>query len=213
MGDNYKKSIDTFDRNAEQYQDKYLEFEFYTQTYGSMFEHLPERGGRVLDLGCGPGSISKYLLERGLNLQVVGVDAAPSMIALARENCPSGDFHVMDVRKVSELEGPFDVIACGFCIPYLNLEDVQKLLKTCLGLLTSNGLFYLSAIEGEHGSTMTLGPDDGDQVVQFYYGFEELQALLVEMGFKVTSAERKRYPTDDPSDVHIEMFFYVTAAQ
>lgn len=33
---------------------------------------LPRRGGRVLDLGCYPGSWSRWLLERGM--EVVGVD-------------------------------------------------------------------------------------------------------------------------------------------
>lgn len=33
---------------------------------------LPRRGGRVLDLGCYPGSWSRWLLERGMD--VVGVD-------------------------------------------------------------------------------------------------------------------------------------------
>src|SRR5689334_24925518 len=42
-----------------------------------------EPGVRVLDAGCGPGRHSLELARRGIN--VVGVDASPEFIALARK--------------------------------------------------------------------------------------------------------------------------------
>lgn len=45
---------------------------------------LPDVDGkRVLDAGCGPGIYSEWLLERGA--QVIGVDASPKMVELARQ--------------------------------------------------------------------------------------------------------------------------------
>jgi len=42
----------------------------------------PRAGERILDLGCGDGSLTKKLVELGC--QVVGVDASPAMVAAAQ---------------------------------------------------------------------------------------------------------------------------------
>ncbi len=206
--DEYQKSIDTFDRNTERYQEKYLEFDFYTETFTPILERLTTPDAKVLDLGCGPGSITKFLLHHMPDLQVTGIDAAPAMIELARENCPSAVFEVRDVRDLGGLPVDYGAIVCGFCVPYLNVENVRKLLEECRVRLVDRGFFYISVIEGEHGSSKTLGPEGGDQVVQYYYGFEGFQELLSGCGFDVVKAERKRYPADDPDVEQYEMFFY-----
>lgn len=59
-------------------------------------------GGSVLDLGCGMGEpIARYLLEQGR--RVVGVDAAPTMIALCRARFgehAAGEWYVGDMRTI-----------------------------------------------------------------------------------------------------------------
>ncbi|SER27873.1 class I SAM-dependent methyltransferase [Actinokineospora terrae] len=43
-------------------------------------------GGRVADLGCGPGRVTAYLA--GLGLECVGIDLSPEMVAVARRDHP-----------------------------------------------------------------------------------------------------------------------------
>jgi SAM-dependent methyltransferase len=45
----------------------------------------PQPGERVLDVGCGEGTLTKQIVERGAT--VLGVDNSPEMIAAARANC------------------------------------------------------------------------------------------------------------------------------
>ena len=68
-------------------------------------------GMRVLDAGCGPG---RHALELGRHgISVVGVDASPDFVALAR--AAAGDlpveFHEADVRELA-YDGEFDAVLC-----------------------------------------------------------------------------------------------------
>ena len=45
-------------------------------------DYLPEGGGRVLDLGCGPGDMVGLLAEEGY--QAVGIDSSEGMITAAK---------------------------------------------------------------------------------------------------------------------------------
>jgi SAM-dependent methyltransferase len=54
--------------------------------------------GVVLDLGCGPGHVARYLHQR--DLQVVGIDLSPGMIQTARGRAPGIDFRVGDLRSL-----------------------------------------------------------------------------------------------------------------
>ena len=67
----------------------------------------------VLDAGCGPGRVTRLIAELVPDGRVIGVDAAPSMIELAREQLADlGDrveLRVVDLLDL-ELEQPVDVI-------------------------------------------------------------------------------------------------------
>ena len=63
-----------------------------------MIDRLAIRpGDRILDLGCGDGTLTKQLIERGAT--VVGVDASPEMVAAAR--AAGIDAHVADATALT----------------------------------------------------------------------------------------------------------------
>jgi SAM-dependent methyltransferase len=66
---------------------------------------------RVLDLCCGAGHFAHWLSAQGR--RVVGVDAAPSIIALARLRAPGEEFHVADMRSF-RLPVVFDAAVCFY---------------------------------------------------------------------------------------------------
>lgn len=54
---------------------------------------------RVVDLGCGPGTLTATLADRWPQAQVVGVDSSPEMIERATEHRRASlDFHLEDLR-------------------------------------------------------------------------------------------------------------------
>ena len=58
---------------------------FVAELGGAALDLLdPKPGERILDIGCGEGTLTKKLIERGAT--VLGVDDSPEMIAAARAN-------------------------------------------------------------------------------------------------------------------------------
>lgn len=73
----------------------------------------PARRARALDLGCGPGPLSRVLLEGGVE-QVWAGDASPDALALARRVCDSPDLRTFPWQPGAPLpEGRFDLIVLG----------------------------------------------------------------------------------------------------
>ena len=63
------ETVNSFDKYAKPYQEKFGAYEPYTKTYEKL-SALIEDGARVLDVACGPATISHYLLGRHPKLRV-----------------------------------------------------------------------------------------------------------------------------------------------
>ncbi len=96
----------------------YAKLEF-PGTYYLAFRDLPEiitkhaSGKRALDFGCGAGRSTRFV-ER-LGFATTGVDIAESMLALARQIDPAGDYRLIgDDGFQSFANGVFDLILAAF---------------------------------------------------------------------------------------------------
>ncbi len=69
------------------------------------------RGTRLLDIGCGAGLAAQLAAERGA--VVLGLDATPEMLAIARERVPDGAFQQGDMESLPYPDDMFDVVT-GF---------------------------------------------------------------------------------------------------
>ncbi len=95
---------------------------------------IPE-GARVLDLGCGTGSLLASLKpSRG-----VGVDFSPAMIERARVSFPDLEFVLGDIehpRTIASIEGEFDYVILSDTIG--SLEDIEETLRGLHPLCTAS---------------------------------------------------------------------------
>jgi magnesium-protoporphyrin O-methyltransferase len=109
---------------------------------------LPDdlRGLRVLDAGCGTGMLAVEAAKRGA--QVVAIDVAPTLIALARERAPkdlcegSIDFRVGDMLAPSL--GAFDYIVAMDSLIHYRAEDIVRALSQLAGR-ARRGVFFTFA--------------------------------------------------------------------
>ena len=82
---------DSYDADADGYADKVqglLETSPYLRASLALFADLVREagGGAVADIGCGPGYVTRYLHDVGVD--AFGIDLSPEMVAIARRDHP-----------------------------------------------------------------------------------------------------------------------------
>lgn len=181
--DRYKETFETWNKVAVQYQELFMDLDLYTDSYDLICNSIPRNNPKILELGCGPGNITKYLLSKRPDFEISGTDIAPNMIALAKKNNPQAAFACMDCRHIDSLKTKFDGIVCGFCLPYLSPEDSQKLISDCADLLNDNGLLYISFVAGDPAKSDYQSSSTGDRSYFYFHDLDNLKATLTGCGF------------------------------
>jgi len=175
------------------------------QLYKHTFDHLLERlvpDAAVLELGCGPGNVIRYLKTKRPDLQIVGTDLAPEMIKAASIANPDSVFQLMDIRQAAAIEGNFDAVIAAFAIPYLSPSDLPALFQQMKRLTAAKkGLMYVSCMEGspeKSGFEKTSFTGASEMYIQ-YYTRHEIESLITRQDFTITQRFLIDYPESDGS--------------
>jgi len=193
----YEITVATFDKLAEKYQEKYMESGLYVDTYDAFCNLIDNESAEILDVACGPGNITRYVLSRYPNFKVHGLDLSRKMIELAKINNPTATFEVMDSRNINRVGKRYDAVICGFCFPYLAKRDIAGFIRNLGGILKENGLVYLSTMEDDESRSGFETSNSGDRVYIHYHQFEFISRHLEKNGFKVIEVIRKDYPVNN----------------
>ncbi len=197
--DRYTETFKTWNKLASLYQDKFMELDVYNETYDFICNSITKDKPKILEIGCGPGNITKYILSRRPDFDLFAIDIAPNMIELAKINNPTASFAVMDCREIDSIKTKFDAIVCGFCLPYLSQNDSQKLITDCYNLLNENGLIYLSFVEGDTKKSDFQISSSGDRTYFYFHNLENLKAKFIDNkfeDFKIFKVEYKKSETE-----------------
>jgi SAM-dependent methyltransferase len=104
---------------------------------------LPAAGGRLLDVGCGPGTFLGHFAD-GYQ-EALGIDLADAQIAYAQEHytAPGRRFEAVDASRFRDRE-PFDAIVSIELIEHLPAEETRPFLELLRGLLVPGGTLVLT---------------------------------------------------------------------
>jgi SAM-dependent methyltransferase len=104
----------------------------------ALLEPIRARGGLVLELGCGSGLLTRYLLDAGH--RVVATDASPAVLELAAVYAAEADLRRL-VLPDDRLPDADAVVSIGHVLSYLSTPDAieRALLPTSTERSRSQG--------------------------------------------------------------------------
>jgi len=99
----------------------------------------------VLEIGCGTGSVTKRMAERGA--RVTAVEHNPEMLEQARSRVASGDVEWLE-RTASEIDAlapaAFDSVVLSLCMSEMSTEERTFVLREARRRLCPNGRLVLA---------------------------------------------------------------------
>ena len=109
-------------------------------------QNTPNTKTVILDVGCGTGHhVGK--LSQNHNLDVLGIDISPSMIAKAKENYPDLNFQVANVLNKDNFSNYefTHILALYFTIYYI--DDKQQFFNNCIDWLKPGGYLIVHLVD------------------------------------------------------------------
>ena len=191
--DKNKIAVDIFNKLAVNYQEKFMDVSMYHNSLDFFCNSIQKKHAEILELACGPGNITKYLLEKRDDFKILGTDLAPNMIALAKQNNPKANFELMDCRAINSISRYYDGILCGFGLPYLSKEEAIQFIDDVSNRLNKNGVLYISTMEDENSKSGYKTGSTGDSMYQNFHEVNYLIQSLEKNKLEIIHLERNKY--------------------
>ena len=174
---------------------------------------------RILDLACGPGTLS-YPIAQSVSPggEVVGIDLAPGMIELALRDVPPGlpvRFELMDMEDLRFPDHSFDATVCGHgfqFVPDLRraLSETRRVLKPGARMAASVPVDPATPSEAQVilerslGGALPPAPKARDQLVtrRTVEDEESFVTIAKQAGFSVAEVVRYEESTTWASPQH-----------
>jgi MPBQ/MSBQ methyltransferase len=103
---------------------------------------IPNKGGRILDVACGPGATTKRLMRSYAPDMITGINLSEAQLAEARQRAPGCTFRRMDATRLDFPAAQFDAVICVEAAFHFNTRDI--FLREALRVLKPGGSLVLS---------------------------------------------------------------------
>lgn len=148
--------------------------------------------GTVGDVGCGPGHVTKHLVELGLDVH--GIDVSAAMIVQAKQKFPAGRFDVASMFELPIANGAWLGAVSLYATLHFDASQRALAFTELARVVRVDGFvlhgFYVEATDQPPGSVYHLESWFGHKVDLGVY-FVSIEDAAVEMdraGFEVVAA-------------------------
>ena len=197
---------------------KYYDFIYHDKDYDrecdfieNIFE-TTKKPKEILEIGCGTGSYTKILLNRGY--KVTGIDISCEMLEIAREKC-SAKFIEGDIRTI-KIDDKFDCCLAMFAVMgYITKNtDIIKVLINIRKHLKTGGIFIFDVWNGL--GVMRILPEqriknvENDEVKIVRYAIPNLMAFehICEVNYKLLILNKKENTYHEINEKHMMRYYF-----
>ena len=144
------------------------------------FINFLPKNAKVLDAGCGGGSVAKFLVSKGFI--VTGIDISSKMLEIARKEVPEAEFIECDMTKIAFPEDSFDGIVSLYAIFHVPKEKHKLLFRKFHEIMKHRGILFFCV-----GSEEWEGSDDylGTRIFWSNFSPEKTKHLVEEENFEI----------------------------
>jgi SAM-dependent methyltransferase len=185
----------SYDRIAEEYVQRIFDELKHKPLDRQLLDRFADRlrgAGPVCDLGCGPGHVTRYLRERGV--EVFGIDLSTAMVEQARKLNPGIEFIQGNMFSLGVEDGAWSGIVAFYSIIHTPGVEMLSSLLEMNRVLQPGGLLLLAFHNGKDTIHMEEWWGHKVSLDTFFFPPIEIEGYLDSAGFQVEETiERPPY--------------------
>jgi ubiquinone/menaquinone biosynthesis C-methylase UbiE len=185
-----------YDRAAAKYTAQFfheVDHKPFDRDLLSRFARLVKPGGKVFDIGCGPGHAARELASLGLD--VTGIDISDAMITQARALSPDIEFRVGDMFSLDVPDRTAAGITALYAIVNFPSDQAVQIFEQFARVLKPDGIALIAFHVGEGKRTVDHFMDEDVTLDFFFHNVDLVLTALSEAGLK-SFETIIRYPYD-----------------
>ena len=111
-----------------------------------LLEFIPQKTGTILDVACGLGATTSYLLKYYSPANIVGINISAKQLETCRSEIPGCSFILMDAVQMAFEDNLFDSILCVEAVYHFHtrekfLQEAWRVLKPGADLVLTDIIF------------------------------------------------------------------------
>jgi 8-oxo-dGTP pyrophosphatase MutT (NUDIX family) len=171
-------TVRTYDQTAPAFAERWFDMRL-EEEMGRFVDRLGP-GARVLDVGCGPGHDTAWLVEMGFD--AAGVDLSFGMLKEGQRRGVTAPLIQADMRRLPFRSGSLDGLWVCASLLHVPKDQVDGVLRE-LARIVHPGHIAVAVKRGE--GEAWVDDDQGRRRFFAYYGLDEIQLRLERNGFEV----------------------------
>ncbi|GAA4723313.1 hypothetical protein GCM10023350_01920 [Nocardioides endophyticus] len=191
-----RATVEAYDAHAAAYRDSTFARDDLVLEQARAFAGVVGEGGRVLEIGSGPGRDAASLESAGLSVR--RTDVTPAFVDLLREAGHAADVLdplTDDLDDPQRPGTPYDGVWASACLLHVERGDVPTVLSRLADATRAGGNLALSLKEGDGEAWSTHGSVGAPR--RFVYWREPaLREVLESAGWRVTGVRSSRSARD-----------------